>query len=353
MTDDAYLQHLFRDSRCVELRHHHAGRWESGLYDDQGAFERDVAARAGIGNLYTSLNRPDPSRVRVTNGFRSRPLENADIAVITRLPFDFDPVRPPGSNSTDAELEAACACRDAVVSSLTAAGWPMPLVAVSGNGAHAVWRTNILPDEDWRQGAAILYWAIRQQFHELLESRRVRFDTTVRNPGRIWRLYGSINRKAAPTPERPQRMACCVLPRVWEAVQPIQAQRLIDAWGPHVVQEKREQTAVQRGDFKRGTGDYRSLDVVSWFLAHDAYLHPLGGNVHGVVCPWSDRHTVKGSASETIIFEATDSWPEFFCHHNHCEGRTIRDVMALWGDMDGFCAWSYGVPRGFTHKEVI
>ena len=235
---DAWLERLFTDSGLVELRHLSAAAWQFGAFDDPEAMRRAIKARSDTGALFTTLNRLDPSAVNVRNLLsRKRDGHSAvrdnDISAITRIPLDFDPERPAGTNATDGELMAAIECRDAVVSALMAAGWPEPVTAVSGNGAHAIFRTEITDSDVW-QFRDDLYRGIADQFGGLLKANRVKFDATVNNPGRIWRLYGTVNRKGPPSAERPHRTAACRMPAVWERVKPDQILEIVDAWRPNI-----------------------------------------------------------------------------------------------------------------------
>ena len=83
--------------------------------------------------------------------------------------------------------------------------------------------------------------------------------------------------------------------------------------------------------------------MVAWTVAHGAYRFPVGDRVHSVWCPWQGEHTSPHGRTGAVILEADDShgWPNFHCHHAHCEGRGIRDLMALWGDVDRYCARSF------------
>src|SRR5438552_14057951 len=144
-----YVTHALADARIIELRHHAGDRWVSGLFDDPVALWQALQAAGEIGNCYTSLNAPGD--VTVTNAMTSRALRDDDILAIVRLPLDFDPVRPIGVPSTDAELRHAARQRDRLVSVLTAVGWPRPAIAVSGNGAHALYRCRLPASPDTRE----------------------------------------------------------------------------------------------------------------------------------------------------------------------------------------------------------
>lgn len=86
-------------------------------------------------------------------------------------------------------------------------------------------------------------------------------------------------------------------------------------------------------------GDYRTLDAVAWFSAHQMFIGPAGrqGKYH-VKCPWASEHTNGiANAEDTVLYEDPGRWPTFACSHSHCEGRDIKQVNELWGDIDSYC----------------
>ncbi|MEX2479443.1 MAG: hypothetical protein WD928_01140 [Gammaproteobacteria bacterium] len=328
-----YLRQLLQDAHVVELRHQHGERWASGTFSNLADLERAIRERQAVGNLYTSLNRPD---VKARNGFSARPLRDEDMTTICRIVFDLDPKRPAGTASTEPELQAATKARDLVVCLLSTHGWPTPATAISGNGAHVVYRTLLVNSLVWRQSAAALYAGLRLRLAAEMEDLGVDFDTTVRNPARIWRLYGTENRKGEATADRPHRQATIRLPAGgWQTVKAAVIERTVAALTPVVtrVRQARPHAPVD------GQGDYATLDIVSWFAAHGAYRRPLVDGKHAVTCPWSHEHsTTSQSGTDSVIWEsAGDRWPTFHCSHSHCDGRTLRDVLALWGGADPFC----------------
>jgi hypothetical protein len=317
----------------VELRAFKGHRIESGLFDDIQKILDSLRNRARSGwTTYTSLNRPTPREA--PNAFGRPALRDGDIAVATRLPFDFDPDRPTGQPSTDRELALAISARDRFVRMMTARGWPAPALGMSGNGAHAVYRVCVENDENWRHAIDVIYRGAKQ----LLNLQGVKFDTAVRNPGRIWRAYGTLNRKGEATPERPHRRATIAIPASgWHVVTPRQLEHTCHHWRPR---EPPRRPAAKVVALRDGQGDYRTLDVARWFRAHQHYRRELTGGKHAVLCPWHGEHSERGGhrSTESVIWEAAGGWPTFHCSHAHCEGRTIRDVIGLWGDADSFCS---------------
>jgi hypothetical protein len=338
MVMNDYLDQALHDSGIIELRHHAGSTWTSGLFNDLGPLRTAIRERAGIGNLYTSLNAPHP--LAATNQMGGRALRDAEVATHTRLPFDFDPVRPVGTSSSDSEQAAAVQRRDRLVSALSSLNWPRPATAVSGNGAHALYRMRLAASAELSEQLTTIYRGLAVDFG----GADVTFDTTVRNPARIWRLYGSINRKGESTPERPHRRADIQIPSRWHAVSPRLMDQLANRYARQLAAPAVTNgiTTVPRAPLHgAGHGDLCSLSAVSWFLAHQHYRRPLGGSLHAVRCPWAHEHSSVDveSSTSTVIWEAHGQcWPNFRCMHAHCEGRGIRDLVAYWGDADAHCS---------------
>lgn len=333
-----YLEHAIRDAGRIELRQMTPGKVRSGIYDNPIAAEDAVIAMADLTAVYTSLNAP---RLCVaSNSMNDRALVDDDIGYVVRLPFDFDSVRPKGENASDAEVAAAVARRDRFVATMRTHGFPTPLLGMSGNGAHALYRCRLPASEMLRDMLATVYGTLKADFSD----DAVRFDSTVRNPSRIWRIYGTINRKCPATAGRPHRTAACRIPPKWECVSP---QVLVHFANRCAARNVRPEPAPPptRGYATAGTGDYATLNAPAWFTAHGAYKRRLPGGKHAVVCPWRNEHSdpdagLDRSGTDSVLFnpERAGQWPGFHCSHDHCAGRGIADVMALWGDADRFCA---------------
>lgn len=331
--DRRWIDWLIEDAERVELRVHTPTGFKSRILADADDLSAAIAQLAHEYTCYTTLNRPARS-VR-TGGTAA--LRDADIDVITRIVFDLDPSRPAGVSSTDGEVQAALRVRDELVKLLDGFGWANPALGMSGNGAHAVYRTRIKSTEDWRTLAARLYLGLRDRLAQHCAEAGVIFDSTVRNPSRIWRVYGTVNRKGPATPDRPHRVAKIVLPLSdWEVVKADTINQTVSALTP-VVQERRRSNPEPF----HGKGDYRTLDVLGWFQAHRHYRRFLEPGKHAVRCPWEHEHSTHSDPWDrgTVIWEAGDSgWPTFHCSHNHCDGRRLVDVIALWGDAQEHCA---------------
>lgn len=328
-----YLDHALRDARIVELRHRVGDRWITGIFDDPVALRQAIRECSTVGDVYSTINAP--GAVAVTNAMSGRALRDEQIEHVVRIPFDFDPTRPTGTPSTEAELGLARDRRNRLVTALSAIGWPAPAVALSGNGAHALYRCRMKNSTEVREMLSLIYRGLKSDFGD----DAVAFDTTVRNPARIWRLYGTTNRKGTPTVERPHRLATAHIPSRWEAVSP----RQVDALASKYAIARAPVAAV--GDrVVIGSGDYRTLDIVGWMQAHGLYKRPLGQGKHAVRCLWEAEHSTPDTplGTSTVVWEPDPGlWPTWFCAHDHCAGRSVLTVMQRLGDADRFCsvAW--------------
>lgn len=135
----------------------------------------------------------------------------ADRDILSRrwLLVDFDPVRPAGVSSTSKEHEAAHQRAQDVRGWLSARGFPEPIYADSGNGAHLLYRVDYPNDT---QHETILRGALAA-LAARFDDEAVTVDPTTFNASRIVKVYGTLACKGDSVPE---------LDRVWRLA------RLID-----------------------------------------------------------------------------------------------------------------------------
>lgn len=200
---------LFLESGNVhEVRCPKSGRRGtiSGYFDDAEALTDAVLAIDGtVPGVYFTLNPCDRALLaRAANRLKDHALvttSDADIVSRRWLLIDFDPVRPPGISSSTSEHGRAIAAACAAWDDLRRAGFPDPVVADSGNGAHLLYRV-ALPN-----GPEVT--EIVKQILAGVAARcapdDVDVDRTVFNAGRICKVYGTIARKGDNLPDRPHR----------------------------------------------------------------------------------------------------------------------------------------------------
>lgn len=153
-----------------------------------------------VPGIYFTLNPVNPNVLTRKKAATS----DVDIAARRWLPLDFDPIRPAGLSSTDSEHQAALDRAKQVAAWLKDTfGYPEPVFADSGNGAHLLYRIDLPNDEQSNE-------LIKQCLHAIAvkaSDHVVSVDKSVHNASRIWKLYGTLAAKGDSTPERPHRVS--------------------------------------------------------------------------------------------------------------------------------------------------
>ena len=281
----------------------------SGYFDDPGKFAaaaRDLDGRAA--GIYATLNPVAGGLLARANNrtVLAPPRSTSDDEIARRrlLLVDIDPVRPSGISATEAEKMAAFGVARAVCSYLDALGFPQPIKADSGNGAHIVLAVD-LPADD---GGLV---------RRVLEALAFRFDTNaacvdqaVHNPGRLTKVYGTLARKGDSTADRPHRRS-----------------RLVSV-----------PASVLRANAHGTAGS--GLNAGQYLGRHGLAVHrssPWQGGGKWVleVCPFDTTH-VDGAA---FVVQFGNGAVAAGCHHNGCAGKgwhDLRDAVEPgWRDRAG------------------
>ncbi len=297
------------------------GSVSAGWFDDtqaatQAAHLLDSQQPSGV---YLTLNPVDRSllarRANRVAPVRKGPALTGDANVVARrwLPLDFDPERAAGISATNGEHHAAIERAKVVAAWLTAEGWPDPVRADSGNGAHLLYRVD-LPND---QASAILVRRCLEPVAARFGGRGVVVDTAVFNASRIWKAYGTTARKGDDLIERPHRKATLLaVPQTLESVPAHLLQVLADQ-GP--------EDEVQRPLGGRGG----PFDVDA-FLARHGMAATKGAWQNGgtrwrlASCPFSDTHT-----DGAFVVQFPNGAVAAGCHHQSCTWtwRELRERL--------------------------
>jgi hypothetical protein len=292
---------------------------QSGYYDSSHVDElATAAAKITAKGIYLVINPIEPALIaRAANRIKRigrEPLtSDSDIIRRCRLPIDCDPVRPSGISSSDDEHCAALCRARQVRDALQAEGWPAPILADSGNGAHVLFRIDLAADDGGLVQRCLEAIAAR------FDDPAVTIDQKVFNPARIWRLYGTPARKGDCTPDRPHRLSRIIeAPSLLEVV-------------PAELLEKLAAGAPRQGARERRQSPAGSFDIERWIYEHKLEvrgpeLWQGGRRWVFKACPWNSAHTDRSAfiaqhASGAIVAR---------CHHNSCNGKdwhALRDVV--------------------------
>jgi hypothetical protein len=208
---------LFESGDVIEIRALHVGRTPDRIgatkcgyfnFESAGAIAGALQQLDGHAEgIYVVLNRLNPALLARANNRLQINLKNttSDMDITERrwLYIDFDPVRPAGISATESEHQAALHRAGVVRDALAAAGWPEPVYADSGNGAHLLYR---LPQMELSRAGNVVKACLKALALRYSDDA-VKIDQSTSNASRICKLYGTLTRKGDTTPDRPHRRA--------------------------------------------------------------------------------------------------------------------------------------------------
>ena len=296
----------------------------SGYFDDAGKMAVAAARLTQHAEgVYLIPNPIDPTllsraanRLRNTNG---TPLtSDSDVLGRRWLLIDIDPVRPAGMSASDEEHRAALDRAIVVRDALEAEGWPLPILADSGNGAHLLYRIDLPPDDGGLVKGCLEALAFR------FDDEQATIDQSVHNPGRIWKLYGTMARKGDNVPDRPHRLSGLIdIPKPLTAVSKDLLESLAFSV-PRPASKTADATAPEyRGD--------NNFDLDQWIDGHGLDVdgpRPWKDGRKWVfrICPWNPDHTNRSA----FIVQFDSGAVAAGCHHNGCRDngwRSLRDTV--------------------------
>jgi len=305
----------------VEVRALADGVTHSGYFDDYTLLAEQVEALdadPSVAGIYVTLNTPTPALLarranRIKMRLSRKDATTADADIIRRrwFPIDIDPVRPSGVSSTDEEHDAALAAAERIGAYLAEQGFPAPIRADSGNGAHLLYRVDLPNDEP---STALVKGALAT-LDALFSNEAVTVDTANHNAARIWKLYGTCSRKGDNTPERPHRRAKILNAPEEIGVVPLDRLHRLAGLLP------REEPP------KKGS---RRIDLAAWLTEHGIAVRSTrpwqGGTLYVLAeCPFSPAHKDGAFAiqfANGAVFAG--------CHHQSCGGGAQR-----WPELRG------------------
>ena len=311
---------LAKTGNVIEVRALTDQYTHSGYFRDHDALIRAVEpldADGSVHGIYVTLNEVNPAllsrranRIKMRLGKKDSTTSDADILRRRWLPIDIDPLRPSGVSSTDEEHGLALAKADEVARWIAGLGFPDPIRADSGNGAHLLYRIDLPNDE----AATALVKACLMTLDALFSDERVTVDTANFNAARIWKLYGTVSRKGDNTPERPYRRSRILsAPDEPEIVTPDQLRDL--AARQPIEQHGEQQPAPVKG---------RGFDLRRWLSDNGIGVRsekPYSGGTLFILdqCPFSPAHKDGAFAIQFgngAVFAG--------CKHTSCGSGTQR-----------------------------
>lgn len=317
---------LFDPGDVAELRAFKGRRCTiSGYYDDPDRLATDAAkVNRTAGTVYVTLNRivSDLLARRANRYEEYAAITTSDDQILRRrwLPIDLDAERPAGISSTEAEHDAAIQrARDVRAFLMGELGWPEPVAADSGNGAHLLPRIDLPNDDE----SADLVQRCLEALHARFSDAAVHVDTGVFNASRIWKLYGTVAGKGDHTEARPHRLARLLHVPEPIVVVPVEKLMGLAALAPKPEPKHRDNGQAAHGsDGRLDVADYLARHGVA--VLHDEPYRCSRGAGHKWVlerCVWNPDHSDKSA----FVIQWDNGAIAAGCQHNSCKGRTWYD----------------------------
>lgn len=268
-------------------------------------------------NVFITLNKINDACYSRTQHecFRQSKVTTSDSDIVSYdwLLIDIDPNRPSDISSTKSELEAAKSKAGDIYRYLKRKNFTEPIVALSGNGIHLLYCISLNHTDENKQLVENCLKALDFMFSDDVVS----IDTSVFNPARISKLYGTIAQKGANTEERPHRYSKII--RMPENVYPTSKSCLVNlaAEYPNEIEQTRVRTNFSNDDF----------NIEQWLSDHGIRVHEVKAwkNATKYIleeCPFDGSH----KAPDSTIIKMASGAISFKCLHNSCSGRTWHDL---------------------------
>lgn len=271
-------------------------------------------------NVYITLNTVNESCAAMEQYGKFLPCAAAtkddDIDYYSWLFIDLDPKRKSGISSSKEELDQAFSLATKIYNYLRDHNFPEPVKAISGNGAHMLYKVALANNPDNIQ----LMKDSLKALDALFSNEDVEVDITTATPAHMVKLYGTRAQKGRDTEERPHRMSRIV--SVPDTIQTADRAKL--EWLAAQLPKPEEPKRNYQPQFNQ------QFDLDSWLRAHGIGYKAQsfrGGTKYVLdVCPFNSEH----KAPDASIFKQGNGAIGFKCFHNSCADKTWRDVRLLY-----------------------
>ena len=334
-------------TKAIQLLHNNGELFEirliNGNYNASGYFTSADTAIKALQNFHPEWNARTPT-ARAANIFitlnpidiacYSRKqhdcfIENAqpttkdnEITALHWLLIDLDPKRMSGVSSSEEELELAKKKAKTIHDFLSDRGFKEPIRAMSGNGVHLVYRFDV---SNTAENVSVFEKALKI-LSEKYSDEEVEVDTTVFNPARICKLWGTIAQKGATTPERPHRKAY-IEPSVPFSID-VNDFTLLQALVSEF--EENKPSAPTQNNMPKEKKE--KFDLQQFIFDHNIPVKNIDQTPNGTVkyilehCLFDESHKGKDAA----IFQKLDGTLGYKCFHNSCSDKHWKDVRLLF-----------------------
>lgn len=258
----------------------------------------------------------------------AKTIHDNDIKYRRWILIDLDPVRDGGVTdvaSSDEELEKSKETAREMRRHLLSLGFPQPVVCMSGNGTHLLFKLDKVPNTkevDQIIGGFLGYLSMK------FSSSAVDIDQKVKNAGRLTKFYSSVSRKGGNTATRPHRKSeILVIPPDLKCVEFGLVNSLAEKFKKIAAPENPNGNTFRQD---RRFDDRQKFDLDEFLskngiaVLKEEHLPDGTRKIVLKTCPFHPEH-----GKDSAIF-VSDKGIIFTCFHSSCEGNTWRDLRLMY-----------------------
>lgn len=235
---------------------------------------------------------------------------DGDIETYQWMLVDLDPIRKTGISSTKEEVTYAYETAQRVINYLRERDFPAPIMALSGNGIHLLYRIAL---KNTPENAALIEKCLKA-LAIVFDDDKVEIDKKVFNPSRVSKLYGTTAQKGSSTDKRPHRMSRIISnPERFDIVK----KEKLETLAAECPEEPKRMAYKTESKF----------DIDSWISDHGIEVESVKSwkdTTKYILkeCPFDSNH----KAPDACIIKQADGAISFKCFHNSCSGHDWHEL---------------------------
>lgn len=315
------LEILKPQNELVEIRAYDSKKnITSGYFSSNYSELLKQLANLQYDNCYFTLNHIDTacysrSQHETLEKYVKTTTSDKDITIRQWLLIDADPIRVSGISSTDEEKNASRITLGKIYNYLRDLGFSYPVVADSGNGYHLLYNVNIKSIE----GATQLIKEFLQSLDVMFSDDKTSIDTSVFNPSRITKLYGTVAKKGANTADRPHRISRLVkVPELVKITNIDLIKKVADLLPKPILNTQKQNYPTSNFD-------------IDSFISRNMGISRMVNSTMGTKyilesCPFDSSH----KAPDSMIAVLNNGAIGFKCLHNGCADKKWEDVREMF-----------------------
>ena len=242
--------------------------------------------------------------------------DDPDVDGYKWLFIDLDPKRATGVSSSKEELDKAYELAGKIYQYLKDKGFEEPVKAVSGNGAHLLYRIKLQNTQANKE----LVERCLKALSMLFDTDAISVDTANFNPSRICKLYGTLAQKGKSTEERPHRMSR-IIGDVKECV-PTDI-KYLEMLAAELPQEQPKAT-------KYNNYNPSEFNIEDWLSKYGLSYRkaPFKDGTKYLLdeCPFNPSH----KSPDSMVTVSSMGAIGFKCLHNSCSDKHWKDLRLMF-----------------------